>query len=32
MKAQQIEFKEIESDYLGSEKEQKVPPKSGGSS
>ncbi|EAT38339.1 AAEL009759-PA [Aedes aegypti] len=32
MKAHQIEFKEIESDYLGSEKEQKVPPKNGGSS
>lgn len=27
MKAQQIEFKEIDTDHLGSDKEYKVPPK-----
>ncbi|XP_053698419.1 TP53-regulated inhibitor of apoptosis 1-like [Sabethes cyaneus] len=32
MKVQHIEFKEVESDVLGSEREQKVPPKSGSSS
>ncbi|XP_058811970.1 TP53-regulated inhibitor of apoptosis 1-like [Topomyia yanbarensis] len=32
MKAQKIEFKEIESDVLGTDREQKVPPKAAGGS